>query len=66
MQKLKTHLLRTRNSMVLPSKPGAGPYIAMHDTPILRDVLLANLCCSGPFECIFSKLLPSFSYVGCG
>ena len=36
-QKLKTYLLRTQSSKVLPVKPGAGRYIAMLATPTAND-----------------------------
>ena len=32
MQKLKTRLLTTQSSKVLPCKPGVGPYIAIYAT----------------------------------
>ena len=54
-QILKTLLVRTQSSKVLPSKPGEDPYIAMHATPAATDFFLANLYPSGPFTCIVSK-----------
>ena len=39
---------------VLPLKPGAGRYIAIHATLTARDFFLAYLYPSGPFTCIFS------------
>ena len=53
MQKLKTHLLRTKSLKVLPCKSGAGPYIAMHATPSATDFFLANFYPSGPFTWFF-------------
>ena len=47
-QKLKTSLLRTQRSKVLPFKPSAGPYIAMHATSTARDFFLANFYPSSP------------------
>ena len=49
-----------------PLKPGVGQYIAMHATLTARGFFLANIYPSGPFTCIFPKLLPSFSCVSCG
>ena len=46
-QKLRSHLLKTPSSNVLPLKPGAGQYIAMHATPTARDFFLANSSPSG-------------------
>ena len=67
MQKLKSHLMRTQNLMVLPLNSGVGQYIiAMHATLTARDFFLANFYPSGPFNCIFPKPLPSFSCVSCG
>ena len=57
---IKYKLSRTQRLNVLPFKPGAGPYIAMHVTPTARDFFLANCYPSGPFTCIFSKPLPIF------
>ena len=65
-QKLKSPLLRTQSSKVLPLKPGVDQYIAMHATLTARDFLLANFYLFGPFTCIFPKPLPSFSCVSCG
>ena len=56
----KTHLLRTQSSKVLPFKPEAGPYTAMHATPTGRDFLFANFYPSGAFTCIFSKSSSDF------
>ena len=36
-QKLKTRLLRSESSMVVPFKPEAGRNISMHATPTARD-----------------------------
>ena len=60
-QKLKTHQLETQRSKVLPLKPAAGPYIAMHAMPTARDFLLANFYTPGPFTCIFPKTSSEFS-----
>ena len=38
----------------------------IYATLTTRDFFLANFYPSGPFTCIFSKPLPSFSFVGCG
>ena len=65
-QKLKTHLLRIQSWKVLPFKPGAGPYIAMHATPTARDFFLANFYPSGPFPAFFQTTPKFFSCVGCG
>ena len=51
---------------VLPLMPGVGQYIAMHATLTARDFLLAYFYPSGPFTCIFSKISPDFSCIGCG
>ena len=59
-QKLKTHLLRTQSSKILPFKPGAGPYVAIYAAPTARDFFLASFYPSGPFTCIFSKTSPEF------
>ena len=59
-QKLKSHLLRTQCSKVLPVKSGAGPSITMHATPTVRDFFPANFYPSGPFTYIFSETSPKF------
>ena len=59
-QKLKSHLVRTQTLNVLPLKPGVGQRIAIHATLTAKDVFLAYFYISGPFTCIFSKLLPIF------
>ena len=66
MQKLKTHMLRTQSSKILPFEPGAGLYMAMHAVPTAMDFSLVSFYPSGPFTCIFPKPLLSFSCVGCG
>ena len=53
--------MRTQSLKVLPFKPGVGQYIAMHATLTARDFFLANFYRSGPFTCIFPKVLPSVS-----
>ena len=60
-QKLKSHLVRTQSLNVLPLKPGASQYIAIHATLTARDFFLAYFYTSGPFTCIFSKTSPDFS-----
>ena len=59
-QKLKTHLLRTQSSQVLPLKPGERPYIDMYVTPTARDFFLDYFYPTGPFTCIFSETSPDF------
>ena len=59
-QKLKSHLVRTQSSNVLPFKPGVGQYIAIHATLTARDFFLAYFYPSSPFTCIFSKISPNF------
>ena len=49
-----------------PLKLGIGQGIVIHATLTARDFFLANFYPSGPFTCIFSKALPSFSCFGCG
>ena len=63
-QKLKTRLLRTQSSKLLPFKPGTGPYITMHARPTARDFFRAYFYPSGPFACIFPKPLPGSSCLG--
>ena len=53
----KKHLLKTQSSKVLPFKPGAGPYIAMHATLTARDFFLANFNPSSQFTSIFFQKL---------
>ena len=65
-QKLKSRLLRTQSLKVLPLKPGVGQYLAIRATLTAMDFFLANLYPSGPFTCIFPKLLPIVFCVGCG
>ena len=59
-QKLKSHLVKTQNLNVLPFKPGAGQYIAIHATLTARDFFLAYFYPSSPFTCILSKTSPGF------
>ena len=59
-QKLKSHLVRTQSLNVLPFKPGAGQYIAIHATPTAREFFLAYFYPSNPFTGIFSKTSPNF------
>ena len=54
-RKLRSHSLRTQSWKVLPLKPGAGQYIAMHATPTARDFFLANFYPTGPFTWFFSQ-----------
>ena len=65
-QKLKSYLVRTQSLNVLSLKPGVGQYIAIHATLTAKDFFLAYFYTSGPFTCIFSKISPNFSGVGCG
>ena len=46
-------MLKTLSSKVVPSKPGADPYITMHATPAVRDFFLSNFYPSSPFICLF-------------
>ena len=60
MQKLKSHLVRTQSLKVLPLKPGAGQYIAIHAKFTAMDFFLAYfylLVCSPAFS---PKPLPIF------
>ena len=65
-QKLKSHLVRTQSLKVFPLKHGVGQYIAIYATLTVRDFFLACFYPSGPLTCIFSKIFPNFSCVGCG
>ena len=67
-QKSKSHLLTTQSLKVLPLKPRVrvGQYIAIHATLTARISFFADFYFSGPFICIFSKPLPSFSCFNCG
>ena len=56
-QKLKSHLVKTQNLNVLPFKPGAGQYIAIHAMPTAKDFFLASFYPFGPFTCIFFQNL---------
>ena len=49
---IKELAVENRSSKVLPFKPEAGPYIAMHATPTARDFFRANFYSAGPFTCI--------------
>ena len=42
-KKLKTYLLRTQNSRVLPLKPGAGQNTAMYASPDAWDVFFEQI-----------------------
>ena len=53
--KLKTHLLRTQSSKILPLKPEEDQKIAMHATHTARDFFPANFYSPAPFTCIFSR-----------
>ena len=66
-QRLKTDLLRTQSSKVLPLKPGAGQYIAKHATPApkISSLQISTFLVPTYPTCIFPKPLPSFSCVGC-
>ena len=60
MQKLKSHLVRTKSLYILPLKPGVGQYIAIHAMLTARDFFLANFYPSGQFTCTFSKTSAEF------
>ena len=67
-QKLKSHLLRTQSSKVLPLKPGTGPYTDTRATPTvpgISSLLIFTLLVHSP------ALSPQnvsrvFFCVGCG
>ena len=65
-QKLKSHLVRTQSLNILPLKPGAGQYIAIHAMLTARDFFFANFYPSGHSPVFFPKPLLIFSRVGCG
>ena len=65
-QKLMSHLVRTQSLNVLPLKPGAGQYIAIHATHTARDFFFTYFYPSSPFICICFQTSPYFSCVGCG
>ena len=67
-QKLKSPLMRTQSLEVLPLKPGVGQsaYCNACYAYCQEFVFPANFYPSGPFTCIFSKFLPTFSCVSCG
>ena len=67
LQKLKTYLLRTQSSRVLPLKPEAGKYIAMHAMLTAKDSLLISIL-PVHLPAFFSlpKPLPGFSCFGYG
>ena len=54
---IKSHLLRTQSSKVLPLKPGVGQNIAMPALPTARDFLFANFYLPRPFTSIFPEIL---------
>ena len=60
MQKLKSHLVRTKSLNVLPLKPGVCQYIAIHATLTARDFFLAYFYPSGPFTCIVFQNISRF------
>ena len=62
MQKLKTHLLRTPRSKILPLNTGVGYHMAMHASPVSRDLFL-ELISTFPVHssAFFSKTSPEFS-----
>ena len=65
-QKLKSHLMRTQSLKVLPLKPGAGQYIAMHTAlPTARDVFLANFYPPCPFQNL-SRVFPVLTMTNTG
>ena len=51
-QKLKSHLVRTKSLNVLPFKPGAGQYIAIHATLTAKDFFPAYFYPFLPFRSI--------------
>ena len=59
-QKLKTHLLRTQSSEVLPLRPGMGQYIAMHASPTANDLFLASYILLLHSPAFFSNISPEF------
>ena len=59
-QKLKSHLLRTQSSHVLPLKPGVGQYITIHATLTARDFFRAYFYPFGPVTCICFQNLSRF------
>ena len=65
-QKLKSHLVRTQSSNVLPFKPGVGQYIAIHATLTAKGVLP---CLFLPFQSIhlhfFQNLSQFFPVLAC-
>ena len=50
-------MLKTLSSKVVPSKPGTGPYIAMHATLTARDFFPASFYSSGPADRTAKKAL---------
>ena len=54
-QKLRSHLLKTQRSEVLPFKFRVNQHMAMHATLTSREFFLANFYPPGRFICIFSK-----------
>ena len=59
-QKLKSYLVRTQSLNVLPLKPGAGQYIAIHAALTAKEFFLAYFYPSGPFTCFFFQNLSRF------
>ena len=64
-QKVRSYLLRTQNSKVLPLEPGVGQNKAMHATPTARNFFLAIFYHLSPFtgfffSLFFSKTSPKF------
>ena len=59
-QKLKSHLMRTQNLKVLPSKPGIGHYIALHATLTAREFFLGDFYPPVHTTAFFPKPLPCF------
>ena len=65
MQKLKTHVLRTQSSKVLPFRPGVGPYIAMHAISTARAFFLAYFYPSSPKDNTSCKIVLYGASVKC-
>ena len=55
---LRSHLLRTQSSKVLPLKPRLGQYIAMHAMPTAKNFFPADFYLPSPFTFIFSSISP--------
>ena len=60
MRKLKTHLLRTQSSKVLPLRPGLGQKVDLHAWTPAWNLFLANFYLPSPFTFIFFQTSPKF------